>query len=369
MAQVVAGGFLGILPTSSFTQTYEIDRNATTGPTHTWEFARSEDIGLVVNPLNSEWDDYAITSTTGPSMGTMTQHASGIGDLDGLQPDGAWNAGIPPGRNAYTSDAFTFTFNTSSLAWQNLAVGGSITVTYTVTGTEYNTNYVPIFNPNQTTTDNFLITMTFVKTCFAGDSMILLADGCLRRADEIRRGDLIMTLDNGPQPVRWVGHAAVMTVEMAHFANLRPVRIRAGALGPSVPTHDLIVSQQHRILVCGNIARRMFGTSEVLLAAKHLTAIDGIDILTDGDGLTYVHLMFDQHQIISANGAFSESFFIGDESRRQISADQRQELEGLFPELAAMVKSGHFEPVRQFVGGTKARKMAQRIAANAAHLQ
>lgn len=369
MAQVVSGGFLGILPSSSFTRSYEIDVNATSGPTETWEFARSEEFGLTVNPLNAEWDDYAIFSSTGPVIGTMSQHASGIGDLDGLQPDGAWNVGLPPGRNAYQSDAFTFTFNTSSLAWQNLAVGDSITVTYTVRGTEYNTNYAPFLNPNQTTFDDFLITMNFTKTCFSGDTLILMGDGSQRRADQIRRGDLVMTADDGPQPVRWVGHAAVMAAEMAHFPSLRPVCIRADAFGPSVPAVDLVVSQQHRMVVRGKIAQRMLGTDEILVAARHLTDLNGVELVTEGDDITYVHLMFDRHQVITANGTLSESFFVADESRRQVSSDQRRELEALFPELAVTVASGFFEPARPFVNGRRARRMAQRIAQNDARVQ
>ena len=65
---------------------------------------------------------------------------------------------------------------------------------------------------------------------------------------------------------------------------------------------DLIVSPQHRMLVRSQIAQKMFGTPEVLVAAKQLCQLRGIDVVEDLVDVTYVHFLFDAHQIVLANG-------------------------------------------------------------------
>jgi len=48
---------------------------------------------------------------------------------------------------------------------------------------------------------------------------------------------------------------------------------------------------------------------------------------------TYIHFMFDQHEVVLSNGAWTESFQPGDHSLKGIGNSQRQEIFELFPEL------------------------------------
>ena len=58
----------------------------------------------------------------------------------------------------------------------------------------------------------------------------------------------------------------------------------------------------------------------------------------------YFHLMFDQHQLICSNGAWSESFYFSKLSYNAQSMNAQAELRALFPELCA--GTGEFgEPV------------------------
>jgi hypothetical protein len=50
-------------------------------------------------------------------------------------------------------------------------------------------------------------------------------------------------------------------------------------------------------------------------------------------GVTYVHLLFDQHEIICADGVWSESFQPGDTVLRSMNQAQYDEILALFPEL------------------------------------
>ncbi|WP_295043429.1 Hint domain-containing protein [uncultured Paracoccus sp.] len=197
-------------------------------------------------------------------------------------------------------------------------------------------------------------------TCFTSGTLIRTPSGeCL--VQDIRAGDMVMTRDNGPQAVRWVGARHVSGAEIAANPALAPVRIAAGALGPDLPAQDLLVSQQHRILVRSAIAARMFGARELLVAAKHLTGVEGIDILTDAPGVTYVHLMFQAHEILVSNGAESESLYPGPQALLALG-DAAQEIFALFPDLRDMAKA--VPGARPFVAGQKARHLASRHAAN-----
>ena len=70
----------------------------------------------------------------------------------------------------------------------------------------------------------------------------------------------------------------------------------------------------------------MFGTDEVLVAAKQLLQIDGIDVADDLDEVVYVHFIFDRHEIVYANGAESESLYTGPEALKTLSPQAREEI-------------------------------------------
>jgi len=79
-----------------------------------------------------------------------------------------------------------------------------------------------------------------------------------RKVDDLKPGDFVLTRDAGPQAIRWIG-ATTVTPEGVDDG-LRPVRIRAGALGPGIPDRDLEVSPLHRILIRAPQVPLLFGT-------------------------------------------------------------------------------------------------------------
>lgn len=197
--------------------------------------------------------------------------------------------------------------------------------------------------------------------CFSAGTLIETAEG-LRPVEDLRAGDQIKTVDCGLQTLLWTGSNCVDT---ATSEALLTVRIKAGALGADLPSEDLIVSQQHRVLVRSAIAQRMFGTDEVLVAARQLVALPGIEIVEDAGPVTYVHLLFDRHQLLLSNGAVSESLFTGPQALKGVSAAARTEILELFPEIegeGAEIEARR--PVRPLIAGRVARKMAARHLSN-----
>lgn len=197
--------------------------------------------------------------------------------------------------------------------------------------------------------------------CFGRGTMIATERGEVA-IEDLRIGDRVMTRDAGAQPVRWIGATGVSAARLDLMPNLRPIRIHAGALGDGMPSRDLVVSPQHRVLVRSRIARRMFDQDEVLVAAKHLLGLDGIEVAHDLPEVEYFHLLLDQHHILTSNGAETESLFLGPEARKAVGPGAWREIQALFPELA---DDGITVPAARGVApGRMGRNLAARQARN-----
>ncbi|WP_313137570.1 Hint domain-containing protein [Paracoccus jeotgali] len=198
-------------------------------------------------------------------------------------------------------------------------------------------------------------------TCFAAETLIETADGPVA-AGQLSPGLLVRTRDAGLQPLRWVGQRHLTAAELEASPNLRPIRIRAGALGQDIPSQDLVVSPQHRVLVRSRIAQRIFGTDEVLVAAKQLLLVDGVDVANDLDRVTYVHFLFDDHQIVISNGAETESMHTGAEALKSIGAAALAEIFAIFPDLREM--GAERVSARVIASGRMGRRLAVRHVEN-----
>jgi hypothetical protein len=107
-----------------------------------------------------------------------------------------------------------------------------------------------------------------------------------------------------------------------------PIRFAPGALGDH---GELLVSPQHRILLEDWRAAFYLGEDEALCPAHMLVNGDTIHRAPCAQ-VTYVHFMFDAHEIVMAEGLASESFLFGDYLCKETSA-LRAEIIALFPEF------------------------------------
>lgn len=172
--------------------------------------------------------------------------------------------------------------------------------------------------------------------CFTSGTGIMTATG-VQLIDTLREGDLVQTRDNGLQPIRWIGRCSVPA-----NAQNTPVHIAKGVLGN---TEDLIVSPNHRMLIVAATADMYFGDNEVLVAAKLLVGNEGIS-RKSGGWVTYLHILFDEHQIVVANGTPSESFFPGQKAMGSLSEASRAEVLRLFPKLAQKMPKNYRNTAR-----------------------
>ncbi len=164
--------------------------------------------------------------------------------------------------------------------------------------------------------------------CFTASTLIATGDGPVPAA-WLRAGDRVVTRDRGLAPVLWTGKFEVTPDEAAGKPALWPVRIAPGALGPNTPEAPLIVSPCHRILLRSPQAELLFGTPEVLVAAKHLLRWPGVTSLPPTEPVAYHHVLFERHEIVLADGQWTESLFLGERTRQLLSSRHLAELAAL----------------------------------------
>ncbi|MFZ1470683.1 MAG: Hint domain-containing protein [Paracoccaceae bacterium] len=171
-----------------------------------------------------------------------------------------------------------------------------------------------------------------IVPCFTPGALIATNLG-ERRVEELRIGDQVLTRDNGYQEIRWIGRRDLTPEELVATPKMRPVRIGRGALGLNLPELDLVVSPQHRMLIASSRAELLFGEHEVLVPAGHMLDRPGIVSETASREVSYIHLLFDQHEVIRANGAWSESYQPGELTLAGMDDGPRNEILALFPQL------------------------------------
>ena len=192
-------------------------------------------------------------------------------------------------------------------------------------------------------------TLTFknietVISCFTPGTLIQTQSG-QTAVEALQVGDLVMTRDNGLQPVRWVGARKLDAAMLTQDGTLQPILIQQGALGLNSPNRDMWVSRQHRMLLTGVRAELLFGSDEVLVRAVHLLGMPGVKAM-QLQAVTYLHVLFDRHEIVMADCAWSESFQPADRTLAGMDDDQRQELLTLFPALDHEAGGRQFDAAR-----------------------
>ncbi|WP_336245977.1 Hint domain-containing protein [Mesobacterium pallidum] len=168
--------------------------------------------------------------------------------------------------------------------------------------------------------------------CFTPGTLIDTPEGP-RLIDHLREGDQVLTKDNGPQEILWKGARRMTGARLFAMPQLRPIRIRTGAFGLDRPDNELLVSPEHRMLVRGDVARALFNTDEVLVAARDM--VNGQSVCVDMllREVTYIHIMLSDHQVLWANGIETESFHPANTALASLDTEDRLRLLAGFPDL------------------------------------
>ncbi|OUS37242.1 hypothetical protein A9Q94_06475 [Rhodobacterales bacterium 56_14_T64] len=287
------GGLLGDLMWNSDIDTFEdsvpVDLTASDDEL-TISGDGSETLNVLDNDLHAEGTDLTITKINGQSIVAGGSVTLPSGEVVALNSDGTLS--ITNDSDVDETNTFSYTVEDG----QGNSAVGSVNVT----------------------------TQLPSPACFVAGTLITTENGAVA-VEELEIGALINTRDHGTQPLRWVGRSS----RRAEGRDA-PVVFSAGALG----NHDRIaVSPNHRVLITSQRADLLFGETEVLVKAKHLVNDGTIRVQADGQQVIYVHLLFDQHEIICGNGLESESYHPAAETLDAFDAETRAEVLELMEDL------------------------------------
>lgn len=195
--------------------------------------------------------------------------------------------------------------------------------------------------------------------CFTPGTMIETPYG-ENKIELLKVGDLISTVDSGPQPIRFIRKRSFEPAHLRRYPRHVPITLLAGALAQGLPDCALTVSPQHRILIRSKVAERMFGEPEILVSAAALIGSPGISRSAGDSPVTYIHVLLDQHHIIKANGAEVESLLLGRNILRQFTRAEILRLKESAPDCFG----GANKPVRTLVSGKRVQRYLDRVGRN-----
>ncbi len=204
---------------------------------------------------------------------------------------------------------------------------------------------------NTLETDVGFVTVETIP-CFVAGTMIETTKGQCA-VEMLAPGDMVITRDEGAQPLRWIGRRAVPAT-----GKLAPIQIAQNALGEH---GALMLSPLHRVLVEDVMAELMFGESEVLIAAKDLVNDHSIRPVEGGE-VEYVHLLFDRHQVIYSEGLATESFLPGPQTAKSFEAEIVDEICTIFPELDMATGAGYGPAARPLLKRYEAEALLRGVA-------
>ncbi|MEM8777222.1 MAG: Hint domain-containing protein [Pseudomonadota bacterium] len=194
---------------------------------------------------------------------------------------------------------------------------------------------------------SFPFTSLASPPCFTDQTWVATPEG-ERPMAELGPGDLVNTLDHGPKPVLWIGRACIPASVIEQDTRFRPVLIKRDAFGQGVPCRDTRLSPQHRVIVEGWRGELYFGEDQVLVPICKLINDNTIRPDHAGNGVTYMHVLFDGHEIIRADNLPSESFLPDALTQNETS----HEILRIFPDMHGQILSPR--PVRPCVRGRTA---------------
>jgi len=170
-------------------------------------------------------------------------------------------------------------------------------------------------------------------SCFVAGTRIDAAGGAVP-VEKLRPGMLVATRDHGYRPLRWVGINPMGNRALLDNPHLRPVHVSADAFGAGLPGRDMMIAPNTRLPVAAEAPQFLARNREEMRAIKHFINHRSVQQV-DAVGVSYVHIAFEGHQVVAANGIWVECFDSTDFSLGCLGNAQRCEIEELFPDRRA----------------------------------
>jgi glycosyltransferase involved in cell wall biosynthesis len=151
----------------------------------------------------------------------------------------------------------------------------------------------------ETRSDDVVGTQLFLSAaapCFVVGTRILTPSGDVP-IETLAVGDLVVVRSGEARPIKWIGRRSYDGHFLAGNDDVLPIRFAANSLADGVPRRDLDVSPKHAMFI-----------DDALVPAELLVNDVSIHRLKDVEAVAYIHLELDSHDVILAEGAYSETF-------------------------------------------------------------
>ncbi|MEM7521448.1 MAG: Hint domain-containing protein [Pseudomonadota bacterium] len=177
--------------------------------------------------------------------------------------------------------------------------------------------------------------------CFTKGTEIATPDGDVP-IEHLRVGAQVLTCDNGPKPIKWIGMRRLGQRAMTRRAHLKPIVISPRLLGTA---HPLLVSPEHSILLD-------LEGQDCFVRAKHLAQLPGgqARIAQGVREVVYFHLLLERHQAVFANGALTDSFYPTPQAMKALKPKALQAIDRLVPDLECYgLRRAYGSPARRYL--------------------
>lgn len=178
---------------------------------------------------------------------------------------------------------------------------------------------------------------------FARGTRILTAFGELA-VEELRVGDLVHTVDEGLQPVLWIGRTRVSAARR-EAEGAAPVRLARNAFGAGLPSAELLLPPTLGLLVDATEGPRLAPAAALAEPAEGVNAAE------------FFHILFERHQLVYISGLAAESFHASPCALARLGTETRGEILAALPTLAQH-PLGYGPPVRRMLSLDEARTRA-----------
>lgn len=193
--------------------------------------------------------------------------------------------------------------------------------------------------------------------CFGPETRIETPTGP-RRIEDLKPGDEVLTLDNGPQTLLWIGKRDV-ALDGGRDAQT-PILFPRDTLAPGFPNRDLILSPQHRVMVSSDKNDDVTGGDKVFAPARALAKRPGVRRMNGRKSITYYSLMTERHEVLFANGVPAESFYPTTYSLSLLSGFEQLKVRSLIPRLTDDTAASYGPLARRDLTALQGRRLKRK---------
>lgn len=155
-----------------------------------------------------------------------------------------------------------------------------------------------------------------------------------RRIETLRPGDMVVTRCEGLRPVRMILSREVSRTDYLKAPDRAPIRFSERAMGPLMPQKPALMAGDHKVLVPGyRVEGQPDDTPVFVTAAELLRSSDEVRVDKSMTTITYYHLVFDAHVVLTVNGLLVESFLTSPKNLDRLHPETLRKLESALPEL------------------------------------